>query len=184
MTETLLQTLQALYRENDEMLRHTYHRSLSFQDGLFDRWERAKRLGFGDNTSIYNSAQVFGEVSVGACSFIGAFTILDGGYAPVRIGAYVSIAAGVHVYSHDTVLWSLSGGEAPKRVGAVTIEDRCYVGSQSVIACGVHIASCSVVAANSFVNRNVPSRTIVGGSPAIPIGRVEGEGSNIRMVFD
>ena len=28
-------------------------RSLPFADGLFDRWERARRLGFGEGASIY-----------------------------------------------------------------------------------------------------------------------------------
>lgn len=176
--------LNALYTKQDEWLRRVHGRSLSFQDGLFDRWTRARRLGFGEGASIYNSTQVFGDVEVGDHTFIGAFVILDGGYAPIRIGGYVSVSAGVHIYSHDTMLWSLSGGVAPKRTGSVWIGDGCYIGSQSVIACGVTIGERSVVASNSFVNRTVPPRTVIGGSPARAIGRVEGEGDNTRVVFE
>ena len=104
-----------MHIEQDEQLRRDYARSLSFQDGFFNRWERAERLGFGQDTQVYNSVQVFGDVAIGRSTFVGAFCILDGGYAPVRIGDYVSISAGVHVYSHDTVLWSLTGGKADKR---------------------------------------------------------------------
>lgn len=182
-TESLANALMRLHVETDDALRTDHNRSLSFQDGFFDRWERARRLGFGTETQVYNSAQVFGDVSVGSHTFIGAFCVLDGGYAPVRIGDYVSVSAGVHIYSHDTVLWSLSGGIAEKRVGPVTIEDCCYLGSQCVIACGVHIGRQSVVAANSMVNKDVPARTVVGGSPARLIGRVEGEGDTVRVVY-
>jgi len=181
--DELADLLRQLYVERDEYLRKEYARSLSFQDGLFERWDRAKRLGFGENASIYNSAQVFGEVSVGAHSFVGAFCILDGGYAKVSIGDYVSISAGVHIYSHDTVLWSLSGGQAKMRTGPVAIGDRCYIGSQAVIACGVTVGPQSVVASNSFVNSDVAPETVVGGTPAKPIGRVEGTGDAVRVIM-
>src|ERR1019366_8652869 len=54
------------------------NRSLPFADLLFDRWERAKMLGFGEGTSVYDSTHVFGDVQVGKNTWIGPFTILDG----------------------------------------------------------------------------------------------------------
>jgi maltose O-acetyltransferase len=66
----------------------------------------------------------------------------------------------------------------------VRIGDCVYIGSQSVISAGVTIGSRSVVAANSFVNDDVPETTIVGGTPARKIGSVVGEGEQVRMVFD
>jgi acetyltransferase-like isoleucine patch superfamily enzyme len=183
-TEQLADLLRRLHVEQDEQLRRDYARSLSFQDGFFNRWERAQRLGFGQDTQVYNSVQVFGDVTIGRSTFVGAFCILDGGYAPVCIGDYVSISAGVHVYSHDTVLWSLTGGKADKRIGPVTIGDRCYVGSQAIIACNVTVGPQSVVASNSFVNDDVPPRTVVGGSPARRIGHVCVEGDDVSVVFD
>ena len=35
----------------------------SVPDALFDRWERARRLGFAPDASIYNSSAVFGDVN-------------------------------------------------------------------------------------------------------------------------
>jgi carbonic anhydrase/acetyltransferase-like protein (isoleucine patch superfamily) len=182
--ESLAQQLRELYAEADERLRAQWQRSLSFQDGMFDRFERARRLGFGEGASIYNSALVFGEVQVGRQSWIGPCTLLDGSAAPLIIGEFCSISAGVHLYTHDTVHWALSGGALSKRAGAVSIADRVYIGPQSIVALGVTIGTQSVVAANSFVNRAVASRAIVGGNPARPIGRVVGEGADLTLEFD
>jgi acetyltransferase-like isoleucine patch superfamily enzyme len=171
--DNLFRALRALHEQNDESLRQDYDRSLSFQDGMFDRWERAKRLGFDKDASIYNSSLVYGNVTVGEGAWIGPYTLLDGSQGGVSIGHHCSISAGVQIYTHDTVLWSLSGGTAAKRVGAVAIGDCTYLGSQTIIGCGVTIGSQCVVAAGSFVNRDVPDRTIVGGTPAKPIGTVD-----------
>lgn len=177
----------ALLRETllarEAELRGRWSRSLPFGDAMFDRWERARRLGFGEGTSIYDSACVFGEVSVGRHVWIGPWTMLDGS-GGLAIGDYVSISAGVQIYSHDTVHWALSGGALPARKGAVAIGSNVYLGSQSVIAQGVRIGVRCVVSANSLVLDDVPDATIVGGTPARPIGRVEGEGEAVRMVFE
>src|ERR1700681_854654 len=105
-----LGVLETLYRERDHELRKKYKRSLGFGDAIFDRWERARSLGFGEGASIYNSAAIFGEVVVGEHTWVGPYVILDGSGGGIRIGRYCSISAGVHIYSHDTTLWALSGG--------------------------------------------------------------------------
>lgn len=179
--EQLAQTLRALYTQSDEQLRTQFHRSLSFQDGLFDRWERARRLGFAAGASIYNSSLVLGEVSVGRETWIGPWAILDGSAAPVVIGEFCSISAGVHLYTHDTLQWALSGGVAAKRSGAVSIGDCVYIGPQSIVIRGVSLGRQCVVAANSFVHHSVESRTVVAGNPARPVGRVVGEGADVRV---
>jgi acetyltransferase-like isoleucine patch superfamily enzyme len=180
MLRALLQDLR-LAREAE--LRTKFGRSLPFADGLFDRWERARRLGFGPEASIYDSACVLGDVRVGAKTWIGPYVMLDGSGGGISIGSTCSVSAGVHIYTHDTVLWALSGGVLPRRVGAVSIGERVYIGSQSVIGRGVSIGDMAVIAANSFVREDVPSRAIVGGVPAVVIGHVEGEGDAVRLVF-
>lgn len=182
--ERFAELLRASYLAADERLRAEYDRSLPFQDAIFDRWERAKRLGFGSQSSIYNSSAVFGEVSVGTSTWVGPNTLLDGSGGGITIGSYCSVASGVHIYTHDTVLWALSGGALPSNQSPVRIGDCVYIGSQSVIAAGVTIGSHCVVAANSFVNADVPDRTIVGGTPACRIGRVAGDATQVHMVFD
>jgi acetyltransferase-like isoleucine patch superfamily enzyme len=180
--EHLKKLLQEITLERETELRTRWQRSLPFGDAMFDRWERAQRLGFGDGTSIYDSACVFGDVKIGRQVWIGPWVMLDGSGGLV-IGDYVSLSAGVQIYTHDTVLRSLSGGALPIRRGSVTIGDRVYVGSQSVIAQGVTIGRKCVISANSLVIDDVPEATIVGGVPAVPIGRVEGEGAEVRLVF-
>jgi carbonic anhydrase/acetyltransferase-like protein (isoleucine patch superfamily) len=182
--EALRRSLEEVRLGREAELKSKYSRSLPFADGLFDRWERAQRLGFGEGASIYDSACVFGDVSVGSRTWIGPWVMLDGSGGGIRIGATCSISAGVQIYTHDTVLWALSGGKADIGKGAVAIGDKVYVGSHSVIARGVTIGSMTVIAANSFLNRNVADRAIVGGTPAKVIGRVVGEADDVRLVFD
>ena len=161
LRELLLRVRQA----EDERLRRDWNRSLPFGDALFDRWERARGLGFGDGASIYDSALVYGEVQAGEQTWIGPYTLLDGSGGGIEIGSYCSISAGVHIYTHDTVMWALSGGRADRRTAATRIGDRCHVGAQSIVAAGVELGTQCVVAANSFVNRSFPGATIVGGHP-------------------
>lgn len=183
-TDELKELLVRLRFETEARLKASYDRSLPFADGLFDRWERAARLGFAEGSSIYNSSFVFGDVKVGRNTWIGPFTVLDGAGGSVSIGEFCSISAGVHIYTHDTVHWALSGGGLPKRSGPVAIGDRVYIGSQCVIRHGTTIGSGCVLAANSFINCDVAEGSIVGGSPARVIGRVMVNGGNIELLFD
>jgi len=182
--EAFLATMRAAYEAQDERLRARFDRSLPLQDGLDDRWERARRLGFGEKVSIYNSAIVFGDVRIGANTWVGPNVILDGSGEGLTIGSSCSISAGVHIYTHDSVFWALSGGKSGYRKGRVTIGDCCYIGPQSVIAADVTIGPHSLVATNSFVNRDVPPYTIVGGTPARILGHVVLDGDVPRLVFD
>jgi acetyltransferase-like isoleucine patch superfamily enzyme len=182
-TRDFLDQLHETYLRREAELKQQFDRSLPFGDALFDRWERARRLNFGEKASIYNSSLVYGDVRVGANTWIGPYTILDGSGGGITIGDYCSISAGVHIYTHDTVLWALSGGKLLKHTAAVHIGNSVYVGSQSVITAGVRIGMRCVLASNSFVNRDVPDGTIVGGSPAEVIGHVVGEGDSVKITM-
>ena len=183
-SEGFAELLRAFYEATDDRLRGEYQRSLPFQDAAFDRWERARRLGFGEGASIYNSAIIYGDVRVGRKTWIGPNTLLDGTGGGLEIGDFCSVSAGVQIYTHDTVQWALSGGILPRAEARVTIGDCVYIGSQSIVAAGVTIGSRCVVGANSYVNDDVPDRTVVGGSPARRIGVVIGEAENVRIAFD
>ena len=166
------QFLKKIYQKTELFLKENYNRSLPFQDGFFDRFERAKRLGFGNKTSIYNSAHVFGNVKVGKNTWIGPYVMLDGSGGTIDIGDFCSISAGCHIYTHDSVLWSLSGGNSKASTAPVKIGSNVYIGAQSVIKHGVVIGSRCVIGANSFINSDVPDNTIFVGSPAKKIGTV------------
>lgn len=135
------------------------NRSLPFAEVLFDRWERAQSLGFGKGASVYDSCLIFGNVLVGENTWVGPNTILDGS-GGLTIGNNCSISAGVHIYSHDTVKWAVSGGVDSYEYSAVSIGDNCYIGPQSIIASGVQLGKGCIVGANSFVNQSYPAKLI------------------------
>lgn len=172
-----------VYKEQDKVLQQKYNRSLSLQDGLVDRFERAKDLGFGDGASIYNSALVYGDVAVGSKTWIGPYVVLDASGGSISIGAYCSISAGVHIYTHDSVMWALSGGKDPYHQGAVLIGNNTYIGAQSIIKAGTQIGNTCLIGANSFVNRNVEDNSIVIGNPGRVVGKVIIDGEQIRLLY-
>jgi len=179
--DELRDALIALYAARDEEMRARFGRSLPLDEAVFDRWQRAKQLGFGEGTSIYHSACVFGDVKVGEHCWIGPNTLLDGSGGGIKIGSYCSISAGVHIYTHDTMRWALSGGRLPYRQRPVSIGSCVYVGAQCVIASGVTIGERCVIAANSLVIDDVPDGTIAGGTPARTLGEVIGSGESVRL---
>lgn len=148
-----------------------FNRSLPFTDEIFDRWERARRLNFGEGSSIYDSSYVFGDVKVGKGCWLGPFTIIDGSGGLI-IGENCTISAGVHIYTHDNLKQTLSGGLLSIEHKATFIGACTYIGPQSVIASGVRIGKHCVIACNSFVNNDIPDYSIVAGNPTKLIGRV------------
>ena len=157
--------LQRLKSHFDGSFRTELDRSLPFADLLFDRWEKAKMLGFGEGSSIYDSTHVFGNVKVGRNTWIGPFTILDGS-GGLSIGDNCSISAAVQIYSHDTVQWAISGGKEKYEYGPVSIGNNCYLGPGTILARNVHLGDGCIVGANSFVNTSFPAGSKIGGSPA------------------
>ncbi|MGC9398905.1 MAG: acyltransferase [Anaerolineae bacterium] len=149
-----------------------WQRSLPFNEELFDRWERAEYLGFGEGASIYDSCIVLGDVKVGEQTWIGPYTILDGS-GGLSIGDWCSISAGVQIYTHDSVAWALTAGKASYPHSSTSIGNCCYIGPLTVIQRGVHIGDHCVIGAHSFVNRDVPAYSIAFGVPVKVVGKVE-----------
>jgi acetyltransferase-like isoleucine patch superfamily enzyme len=163
--------LRAFYDARHQEVSRRWQRSLPFGDLVVDRWARAAALGFGEGTSIYDSALVLGDVRVGERTWIGPHTVLDGSGGLI-IGSTCSISAGVQIYSHDSVRWALSGGVAPYERAAVSIGDHCYIGPSTIITSGVTIGRHCLVGANSVVNKSLPDHSIAFGSTCRIVGRV------------
>jgi acetyltransferase-like isoleucine patch superfamily enzyme len=147
-----------------EMLQE-FNRHVSIGDLLMDRWETADFYGFGEGSSCYNNVLILGAVKVGKHTWIGPNVVLDGS-GGLEIGDYVSVSAGVQIYSHDTVNRSLSRGTASIDHLPTKIGNGVYIGPNVIIQMGVTIGDGAVVGAMSFVNRNVPAGAKVFGSPA------------------
>lgn len=165
------QDIQKLYLALLNETKLKWNRDLPLEELLFDRWERAKQLGFADGANIYHNSYVYGDVIVGKETWIGPYTLIDG-TGGLEIGDYCCISAGVQIYTHDTVKRFVSGGKESSQHAPVIIEDCCYIGPQSVIQGGVKIGKHSVIGTNSFVNIDIPPFSIAVGTPAKIVGQV------------
>lgn len=160
-----------LHKELDDAFINQFNRSLPFAETLLDRWERAKKLGFGDNSSIYDSALVFGDTKVGANVWIGPNTIIDGS-GGLTIGDFCTISVGVHIYTHDNVKQTLTSGKHPIERSPVQIGNNVYIAPNAIITKGVSIGNFCIIGAHAFVNKDVPDNSIVIGQPAKVVGSI------------
>jgi acetyltransferase-like isoleucine patch superfamily enzyme len=161
MLRQVLELYQRLRQEQQEK----FNRVLPFGDYVVDRWEKARYLGFGAGTSVYDNVVIIGAVRVGENTWIGPNVVLDGS-GGLEIGSNCSISAGVQIYSHDSVQWAITGGTAKYEYAPTAIGDNCYIGPNTIIQKGVVIGRGSIVGANSFVKWDVPERSKAYGNPA------------------
>ena len=156
--------LKKIFMKLRNNLLSNYKRVLPFGEYFTDRWEKSKFLEFGEGSSVYDSCYVYGDVKVGEHTWIGPFTILDGS-GGLRIGSFCSISAGVHIYTHDSVKWAISGGKTEYEYESTTIGNNCYIGPNTIISKGVFIGDRSIIGANSFVGSNLPAGSKAVGNP-------------------
>ncbi len=173
-----------VYRELDVLMREKWNRSLPLEELLFDRWDRALALGFGEGTSIYHNAYVYGDVRVGRNTWIGPYTMLDGSGGGLEIGDSCCISAGTQIYTHDTVRRTLSGMTLEAERSPVRIGECTYVGAAAVITRGVTIGNHVVIGAGAIVKHDIPPYSVAVGIPARVTGRVVIDGDAIRMEYD
>ena len=155
---------KAIHAQRAE-LRQRSNRVLPFNELTCDPSEKAKFLGFGAGTTIFDSSYVFGDVSVGTNSWIGPFTVLDGA-GGLRIGDNCTLSAGAQIYTHDSVQSTIDGRTGKFEYAAVTIGNNCYIGPNAIIARGVVLGDRCVVGANSYVNQSFGPNSKLAGSPA------------------
>lgn len=89
----------------------------------------------------------------------------------ITIGDHVTISSRVIIATHD----SWRGIAAP-----VHIEDKSFVGIGAILMPGVTVGESAVVAAGAVVTKSVEPLTIVGGSPAHFIRRVQIEEAQVE----
>ena len=171
MLDSLLRDLRSLWLQRQREVAQRFRRSLPLADYVVDRWEKAKELGFGEGSSIYDGVVLLGDVQVGRNTWIGPFVILDGS-GGLSIGSHCSISAGAQIYSHDTVQWAISGGSAPYEYAATSIGDNCYIGPYTVVAKGVRIGNGCIVGAHSLVLSDIPDGSKAFGTPCRIVGPV------------
>ena len=166
------QLFDEMMRDRRDFMQKSYNRVLPSGEVIYNRFDKARDLGFGEGSSVYDTSVIMGDIKVGAHVWIGPYTLVEGATEDVEIGDYVTLDSGVMVYTHDSTKYYVSGGKNPFESGPVKIGSYTVIGTMSIINCGVTIGSHCVVAANSFVNTDIPDCTIVAGNPAKAIGRV------------
>ena len=160
----MLKKLQEFFLQRQKIFKKQWNRSLPFGDYVVDRWAKAKDLGFGEGSSVYDSCVIIGDVKVGVDTWIGPFAVLDGS-GGLEIGNNCSISAGVQIYTHDSVEWATSGGESATEKFPTKIGSNCYIGPNVIISKGITIGDGCIVGANSFVNKNLPEGVKAWGTP-------------------
>jgi gamma-carbonic anhydrase len=126
-----------------------------------------------ESAYVDESAQVIGDVVVGAESSIWMNVVVRGDVNYIRIGRQTSVQDGTvvhvnHVPSHPTIV----GDQVTVGHGVIlhgcTVENRCLIGMGAILLNGSHIGSDSIVAAGALVTERVriPPRSLVMGSPA------------------
>ena len=126
------------------------------------------------HASVYvdPSAQVIGDVEIGAESSVWMNAVVRGDVNYIRIGARSNVQDGtiIHVMhdTHPTII----GDDVTLGHGVIahgcTIRNRVLIGMGAVLLNGAEIGEDSVVAAGSLVTEGarVPPRSLVMGSPA------------------
>lgn len=174
MTEKEFKELFENYmkKKRDEM-REQYNRVLPSGEYIFNRFDKAPYLNCGKNSSVYDTSVVMGDVEIGSNVWVGPYTLLEGSSAKLKIGDYVSIDAGVMIYTHDSTKTYVSGGAIPFVKGDVTIGSYSVIGTMTMVGCNVTIGDHCVIGAHSYVNTDIPSYSIAAGVPAKVIGKVK-----------
>lgn len=126
----------------------------------------------------HNSISLYSDISSGLMArythidkyvFIGRNCTISS----TSIGAYSCIAADTQIGGMEHPYWDLTISPRLSEqfvYGKRTIIGHdVWIGSGCIIRQGVTIGDGAVIGANSFVNKDVPSYTIVAGTPAAPL---------------
>jgi carbonic anhydrase/acetyltransferase-like protein (isoleucine patch superfamily) len=121
---------------------------------------------------VDESAQVIGDVVIGAESSIWMNVVVRGDVHHIRIGRRTNV--------QDLTMVHVMRGTHPTHIGdevtighsavihGCTIEDRCLIGMGAILLNGCTIGSSSIVAAGTLVpeGMHVPAGSLVMGAPA------------------
>lgn len=133
--------------------------------------ERAADLGLPEGCRIRESAKIIAadRLQCGKHCWIGENAIIDAS-GGLSIGEHTTIATGVFVWTHSSVLANIVGDNVPgnpwiKRSRS-SIGNRVFIGGPSVVYPGVTIGDGAVVMPMSVVTKDVPDNAVVAGAPA------------------
>lgn len=129
------------------------------------------QITIGKKAVIYKGTEIRNPVclKIGKGSVIGDNAILDA-RANLEIGNNVVLASNVSIWTLQHDYRDPEFRCTPEHYGPVKIEDRAWIGPNSIILHNVTIGEGAVVAAGAVVTKDVAPYTLVGGVPAKVIG--------------
>jgi len=183
----LLATLRALW-EDDSFALSDSERSARLRPEILRRLiglvmtddERAAELGLPEGCRVRESAKIIApdKLLCGKHAWIGENAIVDAS-GGLSIGEHTTIATGVFVWSHTSVLANLTGNNQPGnkwiRRSPTRIGSRTFIGGPSVVYPGVSIGDGVVVMPMSVVTSDVPDNVMVAGAPARIVRHINAE---------
>lgn len=139
--------------------------------------ERAQFLGLPEGCRVRENAKIYAKekLKCGKYVWIGENAILDAS-GGLSIGEHTSIGLSVMIWTHTTFLANLKlknviSSKLTIRKGT-KIGKGCFIAGPSVIYHGVTIGDKVMVLPMSVVTGDIPSNTMVGGSPAKVIKKI------------
>ncbi len=119
------------------------------------KWEKPI-IKHGKLTKYNYIVQYPKNLKLGRFFDIGSFTYINCRYG-VEIQDNVQVGSHCSIYSHSTI---------DDKKGKVILKKNCKIGSHTTIMPNVTIGENSLVAAHSFVNKNIPKNQVWVGVPA------------------
>lgn len=172
--KSILKTLMSVFFYKDG----AFSRYIDIQIGLIPSffvrdflYKHLFMMKMGKDVVFHYGAEVRNHscLIIGEGSVIGDRAILDARHG-IIIGKNVNLSSNVHVYTeqHDHRDPFFACNSLKQR--AVKIDDRAWLGPNTLILPGVHIGEGAVVAGGAVVTKDVAPFSIVAGIPAKIIG--------------
>lgn len=140
--------------------------------------ERAELFGLPKGCRIRENAKIISpeNFQCGEYVWIGEGAVLDAS-GGLEIGEHTSIGLNTMIWSHTSFLTNLTlKNESHSNLIArakTTIGKGCFIAGPSVVYHGVNIGDFSVIMPMSVVNKDIPPYSLVGGSPARVIKKID-----------
>ena len=151
----------------------------------------------GRRTRLYGRCLVrnWGRIEIGGRVLIYGHTVRSelnahaGGLLRIGDGAFLNYGCAVSAHTEvwigegaligqyslimDCDYHGQEGGGAHGRPAAIAIGPHSWLGARVIVLKGMTIGACAIVGAGSVVTRDVPPRTLAGGSPARVIRQLD-----------